>query len=299
MKVCHDLVDRPDLEPLAPRVGPFPRAAFLRAWVDELGAEVEPLTVDWDDGQLSLMKTDLGVEMAGETDLTDYHSPLGSGVEGAIGAMREEIGAGVDLTLDSLPEEAAEPLRNGLEENGISVNSSVHETAMVLSLPSEVDDFYHRLPKRDRHELRRKRRRYEEIVGPVVHRRGEEGFEEFVRLHRMAPGEKGRFMTDARHNFFARLAELPGWQVDYLETPAGKAAACLFGWCDNHGYYLYNSCYDPALQSASPGLVVLQSMIEFAIHDGLSVFDFLKGDEDYKARLGAQPRPLYRLMATT
>ena len=36
-----------------------------------------------------------------------------------------------------------------------------------------------------------------------------------------------------------------------------------------------------------------------AIKSGLRIFDFLKGDEDYKARLGAKPRPLHRLEATT
>lgn len=106
-------------------------------------------------------------------------------------------------------------------------------------------------------------------------------------------------MTDRRLAFFSRLARSPGWRVDYLQTPTGKAAACVFGWSDADGYYLYNSCFDPELQAASPGLVLLQAMIEDSIKKGLRIFDFLKGDEDYKARLGAKPRPLQRLEVTT
>jgi CelD/BcsL family acetyltransferase involved in cellulose biosynthesis len=40
-------------------------------------------------------------------------------------------------------------------------------------------------------------------------------------------------------------------------------------------------------------------MIQKSIDEGVRIFDFLKGDEDYKARLGAKPRELHRLEATT
>ena len=299
MKVQGDLVERPELVPLAPAVGPFPGTDFLRAWLDELGGEVEPLILDWDQGQLSMMRTGSRIELMGETDLTDYHSPLGGGLDDALAFLCEEIGSGMELSFDSLPEEAASPILKGLENAGLQPSSTVHEIAMVLPLPSGDEEFYQRLSKRDRHELRRKRRRYEELVGPVAHRSGREGFDEFIRLHRLASGKKGQFMTGPRLAFFARLAELSGWRVDYLATPTGKASACVFGWTDSEGYYLYNSSYDPALQAASPGLVLLQSMIQKSIEEGLRIFDFLKGDEDYKARLGAKPRELLRLEATT
>lgn len=300
MKVQNDLVERKDLVPMAPAVGPFPGGDFLRAWFEELGDDVEPIILDWDMGQLSMMKSSTLIEMMGETDLTDYHSPLGEGLDEAVAFLCEELGSGINLSFDSLPSEAATPLHTALSNAGLSPAATVHETAMVLSLPDATDDFYGELAKRDRHELRRKRRRYESLIGPVVLRHGNgEGFDEFVRLHRLAPGEKGRFMTDRRLAFFSRLARSPGWRVDYLQTPTGKAAACVFGWSDADGYYLYNSCFDPELQAASPGLVLLQAMIEDSIKKGLRIFDFLKGDEDYKARLGAKPRPLHRLEATT
>ncbi|HJU52903.1 MAG TPA: GNAT family N-acetyltransferase [Acidimicrobiia bacterium] len=300
MKLQSDLVERTDLVPMAPAVGPFPGADFLRAWFEELGDDVEPLTLDWDLGQLSMMKTATGIEMMGETDLTDYHSPLGEGLDEAIALLVEELGSGINLNLDSLPSEAAIPLQAALENAGLSPSTTVHETAMVLALPVATDDFYRDLAKHERHELRRKRRRYESLIGPVVLQGGDgQGFDEFVRLHRLAPGEKGRFMTERRLAFFSRLARLSGWRVDSLVLPSGKAAACVFGWSDSDGYYLYNSCFDPALQAASPGLVLLQSMIEASIERELRIFDFLKGDEDYKVRLGAKARPLHRLEVTT
>ena len=50
-------------------------------------------------------------------------------------------------------------------------------------------------------------------------------------------------------------------------------------------------------RAASPGLVVLTAMIEHLIESRHGVFDFLKGEEDYKLRLGATGRPLFLVEA--
>ena len=55
--------------------------------------------------------------------------------------------------------------------------------------------------------------------------------------------------------------------------------------------------FDPELRTLSPGNVMLSHLIERAINQGMSVFDFLKGDATYKFRLGARERPLYRVTA--
>ena len=50
---------------------------------------------------------------------------------------------------------------------------------------------------------------------------------------------------------------------------------------------------------ASPGVVLFSAMIETEIERGAAVFDFLKGDEQYKFRHGAQPRQLYVIEGRT
>ena len=77
-----------------------------------------------------------------------------------------------------------------------------------MQLPASIEDFYNGLGKKDRHELRRKRRRYEDSVGKVVlatDEGGGQGFEEFIRLHRLAPGRKGEFMTGCPRNLLSSL----------------------------------------------------------------------------------------------
>ena len=95
------------------------------------------------------------------------------------------------------------------------------------------------------------------------------------------------------------LLALPGWQVDALVGDRGEVAAAAFSFADDSGYYLYNSAYEPELSHLSPGQVLLGALIEKAIDRRLKVFDFLKGDEAYKYRLGSAKRPLYEIVAVT
>lgn len=289
------------LAPLASSVGPFPHYPFLTAWWEELAPGGELLVVHDGRSLLSLHRMGSVVAFMGDGDLTDYHSPLGADPEPIVSKLAGDL-PGINLTFDSLPGEASSPMANGLIAAGLEPRVSEDAVAMVLDLPATIEGYVEGLEKKERHELRRKRRRYEEQLGPLHHETfvgGGFGFDEFVRLHRLAPGHKGRFMTGSRLAFFSRLASQPGWRVDLLMRDGGVATAGLFGWSDERDYYLYNSSFDPALQSVSPGLVLLLSMIEHSINRGWGRFDFLKGDEPYKARLGARPRQLYRIDAVT
>jgi CelD/BcsL family acetyltransferase involved in cellulose biosynthesis len=290
-----------DLPPVAAAVGPFPQRGFLAA-LCEVAPEGEPILLDGGDGLIALTLDERAVRMAGMADLTDYHTPLGSRGDELIADFVAGLPPGTHLDLDSLPLEAAEVLAKGLERAGIDVDMRPHTLAAVVELPGDFATYLEAIGKKQRHELRRKRRRYEEAVGEVVHEThlgAGWAFEEFVRLHRLADGGKGEFMDEARLALFARLAALPGWRTDVLRiSDREQTAACVFGYADADGYYLYNSSYDPALSEGSPGVTLLGSMIERAIQERRPRFDFLKGDEEYKFRLGSVARPLFRLRGT-
>lgn len=291
-----------DLDPVAPATGPFPTRPFLEViWRHRRDGGSELVLVEGPDALMALEEADGCLRMAGEPDLTDYHSPLGGRVDELVAAFVGDLPPGTRIELDSLPREAAEPLSQGLDLAAVSWAREEHTVAAVLELPSTFEDYLHGIGKKERHEVRRKRRRYVEAVGELLHETHEgrgAAFDEFVHLHRRSNGSKGSFMTDEMADLFACLIDLPGWRIDLLRSPAtGAATACVFGYADGGGYYLYNSAYDPAVSEGSPGVALLGSMIERAIEEGRSHFDFLKGDERYKFRLGAEPRPLYRLVA--
>ncbi len=114
-------------------------------------------------------------------------------------------------------------------------------------------------------------------------------------MHRLAGGSKGHFMTAGMEAFFGGLHERAGAVIDMLGGDDGVPVAAAFGFEDEDGYYLYNSAYDPETSHASPGVVLVGMLIERAIEAEKRVFDFLKGDEAYKFRLGAAPRPLFEV----
>ena len=74
----------------------------------------------------------------------------------------------MSLDLDSLPGEAATALAESLTRTGLRPKVSEQTIARVLALPSSVAEYYVMIGKKERHELRRKRRRYEEQVGPAT-----------------------------------------------------------------------------------------------------------------------------------
>ena len=285
--------------PVSPDTGPFPGPGFLEAvWksnpagdlcLAESGTALVPLVVD--QGVL---------RWVGHPDLVDYRSPLGHEVPNLIAGVLT-TNPGLHFQFDSLPGEAAVVVRRGLHKAGLDVPPEQHAVTARLELPDSYETYLGRIGKKQRHEIRRKRRRFGEMHGrpSLLTTRGSGGgFERFVEMHRTSAGPKGNFMTSGMQTLFASLAEQAGWQVDVLSGEDGRPTAATFSWADAGGFYLYNSAYERTSE-ASPGIVLLSMLIELAIGADCRTFDFLKGDEPYKFRLGATPRPLFSFEGST
>jgi len=288
-----------DRIPVAADVGPFPRRGFLETWWTHRGSG-ELLFAETERMVLPLHVGPAGVEIVGEQDLTDYHSPLGGSVDDLPGfgeALAGEMASGTPFRLDSLPGEIAAPLADGLSAGGAATTSRQHEAAAVLSLPDEYEAHLGGLQSKDRHEIRRKSRRFSEMLGEshLVH--GPVGFDSFVEMHRAAEGRKGEFLSDQMVHFFEALLGLDGAVLSLLVSDRGPVAAG-FGFEDDDAYYLYHSAYAPGFAPASPGAVLTDRLIAAAIEGGKRRFDFLKGDESYKFKMGAVARPLFVLEGT-
>ncbi len=136
------------------------------------------------------------------------------------------------------------------------------------------------------------------IVGPDDDLRAE--MQRFIDLHQKSTPEKDQFMDPAMQAFFFEVAQVlqeRGWlQLAFVEMNGEKAATLLnFDYGDD--ILVYNSGYDPAkYRHLSPGIVVTARSIEHAISLGRNKFDFLRGDEVYKYRFGAQDTQVRRLL---
>ena len=282
------------LRPAADQVGPFPRRPFLEAWWHHRGGG-EPLLLSSPDALLALRRTPEGVvEFMGEADLTDYHAPLGAGAADLVADLVAGLETGTRFRFDSLPEEAAAVMAEGCARAGVAVRREPHAVAVIFDLPESHQGYLASLDGKERHEVRRKRRRFEAAHGPGrLVAAGREGLLAFVAMHRSAAGAKGGFLTGEMEAFFGDLLDIPGARLDVLAGTDRVPVAAAFGFQDERAYYLYNSAYDPAAAGASPGVVLVDLLVQRAIEAGLTRFDFLKGDEDYKFRLGGRARPLF------
>ena len=283
----------PDDDPYDEHVGPFPGERFVADWMATVGAG-SPLSASARDAFLPLVAVDGMVTIAGEAGITDYHSPLGAEPGNLVPALLEIRNSVGTVVLDSLPSESFQALRAAFEEAGEAIEVEQDEAAAVIVVEG---DYLEGLSKKQRHEVRRKERRFAEMFGApelevCIDR--EPAMDRFVGIHRQSDGDKGRFLTAGREEFFRRLYASPGWEIAELRV-GGSVAASMFGYRESDAYYLYNSAYDPRYREASPGVVALYKLIDHLVGAGCRRIDLLKGDEIYKFRMGAQSRPLHRV----
>ena len=270
------------LTAVAPHTGPFPHGGFLQSWWRHRGRG-ELTVVHAGDGALVIVHDQGVTRLAGEADLTDYHSPLGTDLRAVARETASLLAAGSRLEFDSLPREAAELLVNAFDAAGVGLAMRQHDAAMVLELPADPEAYVAALDGKQRHEVRRKRRRFAEESGaPPTLRRERGALDVFVAMHRSAGGDKGAFMTPEMEGFFGSLLETAGAVIDVLHDGAGVPVGAAFGFEDADTYYLYNSAFDQERAAFSPGVILVTALIESVIASGRRRFDFLKGGEDYK-----------------
>jgi CelD/BcsL family acetyltransferase involved in cellulose biosynthesis len=114
--------------------------------------------------------------------------------------------------------------------------------------------------------------------------------ERFLDLHRARWAVEGGSdgLADARHEAFHRAAvdqlAQRGWLRLYTLFAARRPVASVYGVVHAGKFLYYQSGYDPAWASKSVGLVLLARTVQDAYGEGLREFDFLRGDEAYKAQ---------------
>jgi CelD/BcsL family acetyltransferase involved in cellulose biosynthesis len=112
--------------------------------------------------------------------------------------------------------------------------------------------------------------------------------ERFLELHRARWSVEGGSdgLSDERHETFHRVAVRMlaerGWLRLYTLFAARRPVASVYGAVHNRKFLYYQSGYDPAWRSKSVGLVLLARTVQDAFAEGVTEFDFLRGDEAYK-----------------
>jgi CelD/BcsL family acetyltransferase involved in cellulose biosynthesis len=190
----------------------------------------------------------------------------------------------------------------GIAQNrGYEVLCNSEDVSLEMDLPSTWNEYLATLKNKQRHEVRRKLRRLWETSGVEHHcveagREIEDYLDIFLKLFSLSKRYKASFMNQKREVFFRSLAKAMAGvgllRIGILQLNEVPAAMTIgFDYDDSH--YLYNSAYDPQFSYLSVGLLCKILCLKESIEKGKKKWNFLKGGEPYKYRLGGQEIPLY------
>jgi hypothetical protein len=197
-----------------------------------------------------------------------------------------------NISLDSMHFDQIKELTKLFPENSLKI--SKQDQVVNLILPDSYEEYLAVLPRKKRHELKRKKVRFHEKHPEAVLKESKDSkiFDAFITLHRTSDGDKGKFMNDEVAYFFSNLLAMNGWKIYYLEVD-NTIAACCFIFEDAVGSYLYNSSKNNTFNEVNPGIIIIDKIIEQLISKESTFFDFLKGTERYKFDLGGISTQLY------
>ena len=193
-----------------------------------------------------------------------------------------------------MPMAAARGYGVTLEPDGVS---------METRLPHKWDEYLMQLTSKQRHEVKRKfRRLYEagDIRFDVYDDAGaiNDKLDIFFRLFKESRDDKSEFMTPQMESFFfdmiSAMAACRILRLGIMSLNEKPVAAVLYFDYDN-SIFLYNNGYDTEFGSLSVGVLSKAMLIQQGIFEKKEKFDFLKGPEIYKFRLGGNEVPLSRL----
>ena len=294
---------------------PFQHPAWHAAWWRTFGDGRAPVLLSVRDGDrlvgvAPLMRDGDHLLLAGDHEICDYMDVLVAPEMAE--TVYERLLAGLadlswrELVLWGLPEHSRTLalLPKLAERRGWQAAEEFEAVCPRVPLTGSWEAYLASLTKKDRHELRRKMRRFraagEEMTlrsfsAPAEVRAG---LDDFIHLHTISRHDKREFMTPQMESFFrtvaVALAEQELVRLFFVELDRRRVAG-LLAFDTGDELLLYNSGYDPALAHASVGIVSKALALQAAVAAGKTCFDFLRGAEPYKYDLGARDLEVHTL----
>ena len=190
-----------------------------------------------------------------------------------------------------------------LAKQGLLVHREPDMNCWRTELSATWDDFLATLSKARRARTRTLLRRTVEAGRAVVHEvtTPEElaiAFEILIDLHqkrRRSLSQPGCFASTRFTDFHREMTQrlLARGQLRMLWTEfEGRPIAAEYGFAGGDVVFYYLGGFEPELADENPGWLALGSSLKLAIEQGFRVYDFLRGDESYKASWRAVARPL-------
>ncbi|HEX4130262.1 MAG TPA: GNAT family N-acetyltransferase [Pirellulales bacterium] len=175
--------------------------------------------------------------------------------------------------------------------------------AWRIALPRSWPDLVAKMSKPRRRKIKTLESRYFAAGKAKLHTVDDAGklacgLEVLHRLHqrrRESKGDKGCFASDRFAAFHADVARqllaAGALRLNWIELD-GEPVAVDYGFNGGGVAYAYQSGFDPAAALHNPGWMQTIASLRQAINAGYEHFDFMRGDEPYKAGWQAQAVPL-------
>ena len=176
----------------------------------------------------------------------------------------------------------------------------------VLELPESWDMYLATLSKSHRKQLRRLQRRSFDSGQAVLHTVDSPGdldraWPILLALHQKRWQRRGQPGCFQSATFCKMLREAAGrmlrsgrLQFHWLEID-GRPVAADYQLAQGAAIYVYQGGVDPDELDCEPGRLLTMAAIQRAIRGGYRIYDFLRGDEPYKAHWRAVARPTVQL----
>lgn len=304
---------------------PFLTYEFQRAWWQHLGG------AEWKDAQLNILvgrnederligiaplfrTPDGALQFIGSHEIADFldvivrpadHAPF---LQAVLAHLAANAGDWRSLELNNLVDRSAtsaalQTLAGG-EDWTFELKSL--QPSPYLPIPASMDAYIDSLGAKQAHELRRKLRRAvrnpESVTFEIITREDEldAALQDFFALmareaHKMAFLHPAmRVQMDA----IARVMFAAGWlQLAFLKAGEKRIAGYMnFDYANS--IWAYNAGFDSDFASLSPGWLIMAEMVRWCTQNGRKVFDFMRGDEEYKYRFGGVDRFVQRVTIT-
>ena len=304
---------------------PFRQWEWLDSWWRHYrNASAEPfvLTARGDDGELAgiapwyLQRSSLRgrvVRALGSGEVcSDYVSLLAEdanrqAVARSFAEWLATDGAGSwDLIhLDGIPPDdvATDTLVDELAQRGHEIHVRQTISSWRIALPATWPEYVSQLSRTRRERVKQLSRRVFD-AGRAVSRFAttdaelEQGWRILVDLHqrrRESLGQPGCFSSPRFAAFHAdaarRMFQLGRLRLHWIELD-GRPVAVEYALTGGDTVYYYQSGLEPSVIEERPGWLNLIGSIRAAIDEGYTNFDFLRGDEAYKASWRGQQVPL-------
>lgn len=299
----------------------FQTPTFAQTWWETLGVgELHIVTIRKGTELVGMMPCCITEEkgkkqlcFVGCVDVSDYldfivHKEYEEQVYAAIEAHITELKNSKKIDsfyFCSIPDDS--PTRTYLK-NKLGFKQKKQDVCPQIELPSSWEEYLDSLERKQRHEIRRKWRKLENEYSHSFRRADKkQGIEQltndFTMLHKLSSTDKNDFWTEHHLAFFRKLlvksVEEKTLELFFLDIN-DEPVATMLAFNYNQRFYLYNSGFNPQeYKEVSTGNTLLAYTIKYAIENNFKIYDFLRGDEEYKFRFGAVSKPVWDLSLET